>query len=101
MIKAIKKLDNGEEYFSNTVWKVFKSYVQTRKKRILKSSKLTDREVSVLKLFAHGLSYKEIGVKLSISPRTVETHKRNILSKLKINTTAEMIKYAYRKHILT
>ncbi|WP_167614505.1 helix-turn-helix transcriptional regulator [Maribellus sediminis] len=97
--RAIKKLMNGGEYFTDKVWKIFKSSIQTRKHKPV-HQKLTDREVAVLKLFSSGLTYKEIGSELSISPRTVETHKRNILSKLKINSTADMVKYAYRNNIL-
>ncbi|MCY1719286.1 response regulator transcription factor [Prolixibacteraceae bacterium Z1-6] len=99
-IKAIKKLKNGEEYFEKTVWNIFKTSIQSRKYTTKTTHKLTDREVSVLKLFSRGLTYKEIGASLNISPRTVETHKRNILSKLKINSTADMVKYAYRNHII-
>ncbi|KJF41882.1 response regulator transcription factor [Draconibacterium sediminis] len=102
LVKAIKKLKEGEEYFASKVWDIFRSTIRARKaSRINKqSNKLTEREVTVLKLFTKGMSYKEIGVNLNISPRTVETHKRNILAKLKIRTTADMIKYAYRNNIL-
>jgi len=103
LIKAIKKLNNGEEYFAMKVWDMFRSTIRARKVKTIniESNKLTEREITVLKLFTEGLSYKEIGVDLNISPRTVETHKRNILAKLKIQSTAEMIKYAYRNNILT
>lgn len=100
LVKAIKKLKEGEDYFNSKVWKIFKSSIQSRKHKV-QDQRLTDREVSVLKLFSSGMTYKEIGSELNISPRTVETHKRNILAKLKINTTADMVKYAYRHHILT
>jgi len=99
-LKAIRKLRDGEEYFNHKVWNIFKSSIQSRKHKV-QDQKLTDREVSVLKLFSSGMTYKEIGSELNISPRTVETHKRNILAKLKINTTADMVKYAYRNNILT
>lgn len=101
LVKAIKKLKNGEEFFTPRVWDIFRSSIRARKHSIkLDRKNLTDREMSVLKLFSRGLSYKEIGVNLNISPRTVETHKRNILSKLKIGSTADMIRYAYRNNIL-
>ncbi|MFV0592964.1 MAG: response regulator transcription factor [Draconibacterium sp.] len=100
LVKAIQKLRAGDEYFNNKVWNIFKSSIQLRKHKV-QEERLSDREVSILKLFSCGMTYKEIGSELNISPRTVETHKRNILAKLKINTTAEMVKYAYRHHILT
>lgn len=62
---------------------------------------LSPREIDVLQLFCNGLTYKEIGEKLYISPRTVESHKKNILAKLKLTSTAEMIKYATRNKLLS
>ncbi len=101
LVEAIKTLKNGGEFFRRKVWDMFKSSIQKRKYSKKKEQTLTDREVTVLKLFSNGLTYKEIGTRLNISPRTVETHKRNILSKLKINSTADMVRYAFRHHILT
>jgi len=100
LVDAINKLKNGEEYFTKRVWDIFKASIRARKYKKKEEEHLTDREMDVLKLFSQGMTYKEIGVNLSISPRTVETHKRNILSKLKINSTADMVRYAFRNHIL-
>lgn len=101
LVEAIKKLEKGGEFFQKKVWTIFKTSIQKRKYKKRELKKLTDREVTVLKLFSIGLTYKEIGTKLHISPRTVESHKRNILSKLKINSTADMVRYAFHHHILT
>ena len=101
LVEAIKKLKSGSEFFSTKVWDIFKTSIQKRKYGNKNTKKLTDREVAVLKLFSSGLTYKEIGIRLNISPRTVETHKRNILSKLKINSTADMVRYAFHHHMLT
>ncbi len=55
---------------------------------------LTQREIEVIKLFAERLSFKEIANKLIISTRTVETHKKNILTKLELKNTVDLVKYA-------
>lgn len=97
LVKAIKKLTRGGEHFPNQVTKIYKQVndLYRKGKRILLGRKnLTDRESAVLRYLCLGLSHKEIGEKLFISPRTVETHKRNILSKLDLSTTADLIKYA-------
>ena len=60
---------------------------------------LTDREYMILRHISSGMSYKQIGQKLYISPRTVESHKRNILAKLGLKTTAELIKYSMQYNI--
>jgi DNA-binding NarL/FixJ family response regulator len=58
---------------------------------------LSDREREVLQLMAEGHSTKQIATKLHISVKTVETHRRQIMSKLNIHTVAELTKYAIRK----
>lgn len=100
LLKAIKKLHSGEEYFNIEVWELLKTSLRSRKYIRKENTSLSEREITVLGLFCKGLKFKEIGSRLGISPRTVETHKKNILSKLNISTTAEMIKYAFLHKIL-
>jgi DNA-binding NarL/FixJ family response regulator len=58
---------------------------------------LTDREKQVLKLIAEGKSSREIGELLYISARTVQNHRVNIMRKLNLKKTADLIKYAIQK----
>jgi DNA-binding NarL/FixJ family response regulator len=55
---------------------------------------LTDRERQVLQLVARGHTYKEIGLELTISPKTAENHVRNILGKLHLSRRADLVRYA-------
>lgn len=57
---------------------------------------LTSREREVLQLIAEGLSNKEIGDKLFISPKTVKVHRSNLMEKLELHNTAEITQYAIR-----
>jgi DNA-binding NarL/FixJ family response regulator len=59
-------------------------------------SALTAREQQVLRLVAEGLRSKDIAKKLDISPKTVETHRANLMSKLDLHSTFELVKYAAR-----
>ncbi|MFL5783179.1 MAG: response regulator [Bacteriovoracaceae bacterium] len=61
---------------------------------------LTGRELEILKLLSGGLSSKEIASQLSISTRTVETHRLNIMKKLRTSNSAETISVAVRMHLL-
>ena len=61
------------------------------------SANLTERERSVLQLLAEGRSTKDIGTALHISTKTVETHRRNIMLRLKITSLADLIKYSLRE----
>jgi two-component system, NarL family, response regulator NreC len=61
---------------------------------------LTDREREVLQLAAQGMTNTEIGVRLAISPRTVETHRINLLRKLSLTTQTELIFFALGRGLL-
>jgi two-component system response regulator NreC len=61
---------------------------------------LTDREQEVLKLIADGLTNQEIGTRLTISVKTVERHRANIMGKLNLHSRTELVKYAIRKGLI-
>jgi len=61
---------------------------------------LTVRQREILKMIAEGKSNKEIGDLLCISVRTVERHRANMMSKLNVRKTAELVQYALRKHYI-
>ena len=62
---------------------------------------LTDREKEVLQLLAEGKSNKEVAALLDLSLYTVETHRSNLMQKLGLHSTAEIVLYAVRKKIIT
>ena len=61
---------------------------------------LTDREQEVLKLIADGLTNQEIGTRLTISVKTVERHRANIMGKLNLHSRTELVKYAIRTGLI-
>lgn len=101
LLNAIKALKQGEDHFPPRVWQLLKKYLRTKKVPVSFEDKriLTNRELGILKLFCKGYTYKEIGAKLNISPRTVESHKKNIQTKLSVRSTAEMIEFAYQNNL--
>ena len=62
-------------------------------------SKLSEREIDVLKHIKDGLSSKEIAVKLFLSARTVEVHRSNILKKLNLKNTASLLKFIHNSSL--
>lgn len=103
LISAIERIATGEHYFGKDIAPiVYQSFANqvSGKSKINTSSELTEREVEVVRGFANGQSYKEIGVALFISPRTVETHKKNIFKKLDFQNQADLIKYAIKEGII-
>lgn len=62
---------------------------------------LTDREREILKLLSEGHTTQEIARLLVISPKTVEGHKTNLMTKLDLHSRVDLVKYAVRKGIIT
>ncbi len=61
---------------------------------------VTDREADIIKLIAEGLSNKQIADKLCLSTHTVNTHRKNIMSKLGVNNTAGVVLFAVKNNFL-
>jgi DNA-binding NarL/FixJ family response regulator len=101
-IKAVRMVYNRQEYFGADISQtVLKSYVRTVKGNIDDPEKpLSDREMDILKMIVDGFGFKEIGEELNISPRTVESHRKNILEKLGLETTIDLVKYAIKQKII-
>jgi DNA-binding NarL/FixJ family response regulator len=103
LITAIHAVYNGNEYFSKAVTDtIYKSYIKSVKDNSHdgENASLTERELEITKLFAQGYSYKEIAEKLFITARTVESHKKRIMQKLQIDTTADMVRYAIKNKLI-
>ena len=102
-IKALNSVSRDEAYYGESVSKIiYNSYISivSGNKSSNADNQLSEREMDVLKAFSEGLSFKEIADKLSISPRTVESHKTNILQKLDLKNIVEMVKYAIKEGIV-
>jgi DNA-binding NarL/FixJ family response regulator len=96
---AIKKVQEGGVYISPILSEdLTDDFVQMCRGDLkVPSDKLTSREREVVKLIAEGKKNREIADLLCISIRTVENHRANIMRKLKLKNTSELVKYAIRK----
>lgn len=89
--KAIQTVHEGREYFAERVTHQLSVGLRAeleREQRKSRMDSLTARETEVLLLVADGLTNREIAEKLDISPRTVETHRERLMTKLRIRTVA-------------
>ena len=104
IITAINTISKGEDFFNESISNILiKSYVkraQTPKKEEEKQVDLTKREKEIITLFALGMSNKEIADKLFISIRTVESHKNNIMNKLELKSTVDLVKFALKNKFI-
>ncbi|NND33462.1 MAG: response regulator transcription factor [Saprospiraceae bacterium] len=93
MIKAIYSMYQSKEYFSPELEQVIKAYKsEANQSRI----PLTRREKEILALIGKGRTSLQIGQELNISKLTVDTHRKNMMKKLKLNSAAGLIRYALR-----
>jgi len=98
LVVAIKTIALGNKYYSNEVSvTMINSLMKEDKPKKIEISK---REEEVLKLIVDGLTSVEIATELNISNRTVETHRRNILHKLDVRNTAELVRYAIEHDLI-
>ena len=100
LLKAVKAVARGESAFSSQI--LLKDYVENEDGGALEDdlALLTDREREVLQLVAEGKVNSQIAGVLSISVNTVETHRKRIMEKLDLHTTADLVRFAMRKHIV-
>jgi two-component system, NarL family, response regulator NreC len=103
LIRAIDAVQRGRTFFSPEIAEVLlEDYVRQLRDRGLKDSYdlLTQREKETLQLLAEGKSNKEVAAVLNVSPLTVETHRSNLMQKLSLHSTAEVVLYAVRKKLI-
>ncbi len=100
LIRAIEAIAKGEVYLNPAVaGRVVEGYIG-KTPEVPEPAVLTAREREVLQLVVEGHSNVEIGERLRISPKTVETHRANIASKLDIRDLPGLVKYAIRKGVV-
>ena len=98
---AIHEVMKGESYFSNELLrKIISNFEQQNNNEQSKKEILSEREIEVLQQICLGLSTDEIGKKLFISPKTVKTHKSNLLAKTISKNTPALILYAIKNKIV-
>lgn len=91
---GIETVMRGKSFFSREVTEVIMENLQGKKSRAQTVTELTARETEVLKLIVKELTTHEIAEQLFISPNTVETHRKNLISKLNVKNVAGLVKYA-------
>lgn len=102
LVKAVREVVAGRRYLSPPLSeRAIEAYLHKAQAAELDPYEtLTTREREVLHLAAEGHSNAEIAVWLSISPRTAETHRANMMRKLDLRTQTDLIRYALRRGIL-
>jgi DNA-binding NarL/FixJ family response regulator len=104
LVPALRTIAQGKPFFSPTISAMLLSdYMRHLQQRGQEDSYrlLTDREKEVLQLLAEGRTNKEVATVLEVGVSTVETHRANLMQKLGLHNTAEIVLYAVRKSLVS
>lgn len=97
LIQAIETVYEGKKYFNQ---EISERMINLMAMEGSQPKALSAKETEVLALISDGLTTKEIADQLFISTRTVETHRANMMKKLEVKNTAELIKKAAKLHLI-
>jgi DNA-binding NarL/FixJ family response regulator len=105
LVECLKAISKGDYFLDASLsHKVVKNLMESEKKeaKITDSGykTLTPREQQIMGLIAEGVSAKDIADQLFISPKTVENHRSNIMNKLDLHSTMELVRYAAKLGII-
>jgi two-component system response regulator NreC len=103
LLRAVQAVSQGKPFFSPAITQtLLEDYMRVLKEEGLSDSfeLLTAREREVLQLLAEGKTNKEVASILEISLYTVESHRTNLMQKLNLHNTAEIVLYAVRKNLV-
>ncbi len=100
LVTAIEKIVGGKRYISKELYEVVADEIMSPGRKVKSElEELSARERQVLSLIAEGVSRREIAAQLHISPETVKTHRKNIMSKLKLHKRAALVKFALQHQL--
>ncbi|MFN3557065.1 MAG: response regulator [Bacteroidales bacterium] len=104
IIHAMETIMQGEAYFGQKLSSIIFSSYRKKVEQLQMQQKMpsiSDREKEIIFLLSEGFCFKEIAEKLFISPRTVENHKNNLLQKLELKNTIQLVKFAIAHKIIS
>jgi two-component system, NarL family, invasion response regulator UvrY len=98
VLEALRVVLQGGRYVTPSLADQLASYVTDRSAYVL-HERLSDREVEVLRLFGQGKTVSLIAEEMALSVKTVSTYRARVLDKLRLHTTADLIRYAIEHHL--
>ncbi len=100
LIEAVKTVASGKKYYSNEVSVTMINSIINANNSAKEKSVLSSKEKEILRSVIDGKTNVQIGKLYGLSSRTVETHRRNIMKKMNVKNTAEMVAKAIKKRMV-
>lgn len=103
LLHGIRAIVKGQQVFSDPISNLMKESFLNKSSQSVSydHQHITDREQEILQLIVDGLTSKQIAQELYISPRTVDTHRANLMEKLELNNIAELVRYAIQHNLVS
>jgi two-component system, NarL family, response regulator NreC len=104
LVRAVKQIARGQSFFSPAAARLLSGdYASNGTGKQVEDNlhRLTERELEVLRLIADGKTNKDIAAMLSVSVNTIETHRKHIMEKLDLHNTADIVRFAVRKNVVS
>ncbi len=103
LLHGIRAIVKGQQVFSDPISNLMKeSFLHgSNRSGSYDHEHITEREQEILQLIVDGLTSKQIAEKLYISPRTVDTHRANLMEKLELKNIAELVRYAIQSNLVS
>jgi DNA-binding NarL/FixJ family response regulator len=98
--QAFVAVAKGERFFCNQILEIILKQHSASPVENCKPSKLSDREIQIVRLVAEGLTTVAIARQLHLSPHTVYTHRKNIMRKVNVNSAPELVLYAVTEGLI-
>ena len=99
LVRAVGEVMAGRQYVSASVMGELLLHQQPESAKRLHDA-LSDREYQVMRMLASGLTVTQIGVRLSLSVKTISTYRARVLEKMRMKTTAELMHYAIQNGLV-
>ncbi len=100
LLEAIHTIMEGQTYYDKRVTEIMMNDHRAPKTKYQTAATLTKREKEVIKLIVEGMNTSEIAAALFLSSLTIETHRKNIFTKLGINKVASLVRYAIEEGLV-
>jgi len=101
MMAAIREVLRGKTYMSSGLSRDTVNFLRRKDKKLVNEDELlTERQREVLQLLAEGKVMKEVGSTLNMTPRTVAYHKYRMMAVLGAKSSADLVRYAVRNHMV-
>lgn len=100
LLQAITNIVNGDTFYSKDVLKIMLQKVRKSRQIEEETKEITQREQEIIQLIVQEYTTSEIADRLFISPRTVDTHRKNIMVKTKSKTVVGVMKFAFRNGLI-